>query len=68
MDGYNIIFAWDELKTLAQESLDTARSRLIRILCNYQGYRKCHLILVFDAYRVNGVQREIEHVHDIDVV
>ena len=68
VDGYNIIFAWDELKTLAQESLDTARSRLIRILCNYQGYRKCHLILVFDAYRVNGVQREIEHVHDIDVV
>lgn len=68
VDGYNIIFAWDELKTLAQESLDTARSRLIQILCNYQGYRKCHLILVFDAYRVNGVQREIEHVHDIDVV
>ena len=49
VDGYNIIFAWDELKALADDDLDAARSALIHLLSNYQGVKKCHLILVFDA-------------------
>lgn len=68
VDGYNIIFAWEELKKLAQESLDAARSRLIHVLCNYCGYRQCHLILVFDAYKVKGQHREIERYCNIDIV
>lgn len=68
VDGYNIIFAWDELKTLAKQSLDLARSSLINRLCNYQGFKQCNLILVFDAYRVQGEHREIEKVHNISVV
>ena len=52
VDGYNIIHSWPELKELAKDSLDAARSRLIDIMCNYQGYKKCILILVFDAYKV----------------
>ena len=51
VDGYNIIFAWDELKELSHTSLDTARHVLMNLLCNYQGYRGCTLILVFDAYK-----------------
>ena len=54
VDGYNIIFAWDELNALAKYSLEAARHKLMDILCNYQGYQKCNLILVFDAYRVPG--------------
>ncbi len=54
VDGYNIIFAWDELKELARVNIDAARDRLMDILHNYQAYRKCHLLLVFDAYRVKG--------------
>ena len=54
VDGYNMIFGWDELKSVAQENLDAARAALIHILCNYQGIRKCRVILVFDAYRVKG--------------
>ena len=54
VDGYNIIFDWDELKAVAAENFDAARADLIRILCNYQGMRKCRVILVFDAYRVKG--------------
>ena len=68
VDGYNIIFAWDELSKLAEESLELARNTLINILCNYQGYRKCSLILVFDAYRVKGNNREIEEIGNIKVV
>ena len=68
VDGYNIIFAWDELNALAKESLDTARHRLMDILCNYQGYQKCVLILVFDAYRVPGSPGAIEQYHNIHVV
>jgi len=60
VDGYNIIFAWDELKALARESLDLARQTLIHILSNYQGYRKCNLILVFDAYRVKDGRGAVE--------
>ncbi|MDE5564430.1 MAG: NYN domain-containing protein, partial [Oscillospiraceae bacterium] len=54
VDGYNIIFAWDELKKIAAENLDAARARLVHILSNFRGYRQCHLIVVFDAYRVKG--------------
>ena len=68
VDGYNIIFAWDELNALAKESLDAARHRLMDILCNYQGYQKCVLILVFDAYRVPGSPGAIEQYHNIHVV
>lgn len=68
VDGYNIIFAWDELKLLAKEKLDLARNRLINILCNYRGFRQCNLILVFDAYKVKGNHREIEEVGGINVV
>ena len=60
VDGYNIIFAWDELKSLARDSLDLARQTLIHILSNYQGYRKCNLILVFDAYRVKDGRGSVE--------
>ena len=49
VDGYNIIFGWEELNKLARENLELARTRLINILCNYQGFRRCNLILVFDA-------------------
>ena len=68
VDGYNIIFAWDELNALSKESLDAARRRLMDILCNYQGYQKCVLILVFDAYRVPGSPGAIEQYHNIHVV
>lgn len=68
VDGYNIIFAWDELKELAEESLDLARNTLINRLCNYQGFRRCNLILVFDAYKVRGDHREVEQVCGISVV
>ena len=68
VDGYNIIFAWDELNALAKESLDLARHKLMDILCNYQGYQKCNLILVFDAYRVPGSPGSIEQYHNIHVV
>lgn len=54
VDGYNIIFAWDKLKKLADENLDHAREKLINILSNYQGVKKCNLIIVFDAYKVKG--------------
>ena len=68
VDGYNIIFAWDELNALSKESLEAARHRLMDILCNYQGFKKCVLILVFDAYRVPGNPGSIEQYHNIHVV
>ena len=54
VDGYNVIFAWEELKALAAQSLDLARNRLLDKLANYQGYTKCDLVVVFDAYKVPG--------------
>ena len=54
MDGYNIIFAWEDLKELAAVNIDGAREKLMDILCNYQGFKKSTLILVFDAYKVKG--------------
>ena len=68
VDGYNVIFAWDDLRKLADGNLDAARRRLMDILCNYQGYQKCVLILVFDAYRVPGSPGAIEQYHNIHVV
>ena len=68
VDGYNVIFAWDELKKIAAENLDAARRRLMDILCNYAGYRKCVPILVFDAYRVKGAGREQETWHNLHVI
>ncbi len=68
VDGYNIIFAWDELKDLAKVSLDAARGRLQDILCDYQGFTKCRLILVFDAYKVKGNPGSVIKYHNIDVV
>jgi predicted RNA-binding protein with PIN domain len=68
VDGYNIIFAWDELKKIAEKDLEAARNRLTDILCNYRGYKQCELILVFDAYKVKGNDREIEKINNISVV
>lgn len=68
VDGYNVIFAWDELKELAAGSLDAARRRLMDILCNYAGYRRCVPILVFDAYKVKGGVRAVEEYHNLHVV
>ena len=68
VDGYNIIHAWDDLKRLAAQDLDGARLRLMDILSNYQGWRKCHVILVFDAYRVKGNPGSVEKYHNIHVV
>ena len=68
VDGYNIIFAWDELNKIAKESLDHARYNLINILSNYQGAKQCELSLVFDAYKVKGNVREVEKVGNISVV
>ncbi|MCI9374820.1 MAG: GTP-binding protein [Oscillibacter sp.] len=68
VDGYNIIFAWDELKAIAQDNLDAARKALCDLLCNYQGCRKCEVIAVFDAYKVQGGKGSVESYHNIHVV
>lgn len=68
VDGYNIIFAWEDLKELAAVNMDSARGKLLDILSNYQGYRKCSLTVVFDAYRVEGHQGEEFDYHNIHVV
>ncbi|MCI2047960.1 MAG: TetM/TetW/TetO/TetS family tetracycline resistance ribosomal protection protein [Faecalibacterium sp.] len=68
VDGYNVLNAWDDLAHLAQENLEAARSRLADILCNYQGYCKCEVILVFDAYRVKGGLGEMLRYHNIRIV
>lgn len=68
VDGYNIIFAWEELRELSEADISAARGRLMDILCNYQGYRKCTLILVFDAYKVEGSPGEVLKYHNIYVV
>lgn len=68
MDGYNIIFAWDDLRELAKANIDAARGKLLDIMSNYQGLRKCELIVVFDAYRVAGHDTEILDYHNIHVV
>ena len=68
VDGYNIIFAWDDLRAMARESISLARETLIRMLVNYQGYKKCNLILVFDAYKVSGGEEKVEKNGGIYIV
>lgn len=68
VDGYNVIFAWDDLKELAAVNIDGARGKLMDILCNYQAICKCELIVVFDAYRVKGHDTEVSDYHNIHVV
>lgn len=68
VDGYNVIFAWDELKSLADTNLGAARERLMEILCNYSAYTKNNVVLVFDAYKVPGNTGERFDFHNIHVV
>lgn len=68
VDGYNIIFSWEELNELAKVNVESARTKLMDILSNYQGYKKMNLILVFDAYRVEGGQGSVQKYHNIYVV
>ncbi len=68
IDGYNVIFAWQQLKDIADVNIDGARGRLLDILCNYQGIKKVNLIAVFDAYRVPGHDTEYLDYHNIHVV
>ena len=68
VDGYNVIHDWEELRALAQDNLDAARHRLIQILSNYQGYRQCTLIIVFDAYKVKDNQGSMQKQDNIYVV
>lgn len=68
VDGYNVIFAWSELKALAENNIDGARGRLLDILCNYQAIKKVNLIVVFDAYRIKGHDTEFLDYHNIHVV
>ncbi len=68
VDGYNIIFAWEDLKELAAVNIDAARDRLADVLCNYQGYKHNHVILVFDAYRVKNHAETILPYHNIHIV
>ncbi len=68
VDGYNVIYAWKELSELAAVNIDSARDRLLDILCNYQAFKKTELIVVFDAYRVKGHAVEYLDYHNIHVV
>ncbi|MEG2096795.1 MAG: TetM/TetW/TetO/TetS family tetracycline resistance ribosomal protection protein [Pseudoflavonifractor sp.] len=68
VDGYNVIFDWEDLNALAQENLEAARNKLANILCNYQAFRGCKVILVFDAYKVKGNPGEVVDFHNISVV
>ena len=68
VDGYNIIFAWDDLAAIAKEDMDLARSRLVNLMCNYRGLHRCEVILVFDAYRIKGNTGSVEKVNNISVV
>lgn len=68
IDGYNIIFAWDDLKKIAEENLDAARAELVKRMCNYQGCTGYEVILVFDAYKVKGKHRDVERYYNINIV
>ena len=68
VDGYNIIFAWEDLKELAKDNIEAARNKLMDVLCDYQGYRRMTVILVFDAYKVPGNPGEVQKYHNIHVV
>lgn len=68
VDGYNIIFSWEDLNELSKTNIAAARQKLMDVLCNYQGFKKCNLILVFDAYKVEGFPGEVQKYHNIHVV
>ena len=68
VDGYNIIFSWDELHDIAAGDINAAREALLNLLSDYQSVRKCHLIVVFDAYKVKGGVGSVEKLHGLDVV
>lgn len=68
VDGYNIIYAWEDLKELSEENMDAARGKLMDLLCNYQALKKSELIVVFDAYRVKGHDTEVSDYQNIHVV
>ena len=68
VDGYNIIYAWEELRELSKDNMDGARGKLLDLLCNYQGMKQCQVIVVFDAYRVAGHRTEWFDYHNIHVV
>ena len=63
-----MIFAWEDLKELAKVNIEGARNKLMDVLCNYQGFKKCNLILVFDAYKVQGQELGVQKYHNIYVV
>ena len=68
VDGYNIIFAWDDLAALAKDDLEAARKKLCDLLSNYAGFKKCYLVLVFDGWKVKGNPGEKSQYHNIQVV
>ncbi len=68
VDGYNIIFAWEDLKALAQQDLAAARAVLVDILANYRAFRSCEVILVFDAYKVKGNPGSVERQNNVTIV
>ena len=68
MDGYNIIFAWDDLAAIAKTDLEAARRQLMNQLSDYAGFKKCYLVLVFDGWKVKGNPGEKEQFHNIQVV
>jgi predicted RNA-binding protein with PIN domain len=68
VDGYNIIYAWPDLRELAADNMDGARMKLLDVLCNYQGIRQCRIIVVFDAYRIQGHEEETISYHNIQIV
>ncbi|WP_370827708.1 NYN domain-containing protein [Fournierella massiliensis] len=68
VDGYNLIFAWDELKKLAADNLEGARQALADLLCNYRGFHDCQVILVFDAYKVPHGTGEVSRYQNIYIV
>ncbi|ROR26289.1 putative RNA-binding protein with PIN domain [Mobilisporobacter senegalensis] len=68
VDGYNIIFAWEDLRDLADDNLEAARVKLADILCNYQGFKKNEVILVFDGHKFRGNPGSIYHYNNIDIV
>ena len=68
IDGYNIIFAWEELRALALQDIMAARDKLIEMIVDFAGFRKEHVILVFDAYKVRGGRGEVMHIGGIDVI
>lgn len=68
VDGYNIIFSWEMLRELSKVNIESARNLLMDVLCDYQGFNGCTLILVFDAYRVEGGQERVFNYHNIHVV